>query len=109
MNGEQKMTTTISAQPWHAHQQLEDSEMIAIFLEQALEDATEFNDMSIFQRALSEAAKAQKIVDLAEKSGLARESIYKSIKPNSKPRFETVQKILTSMGYTLKIEPINAG
>jgi probable addiction module antidote protein len=101
--------TKFKIQPWHAHQQLEDSEMIAIFLEQALEDSIEFDDSTIFQRALSEAAKAQKIADISHKSGLARESIYKSIKPNSKPRFETVQKILTSMGYTLKIEPINAG
>ena len=48
-------------QPWLAHQQLEDTEMIAAFLEQALADATEFKDMRIFQRAIDEAAKSQQI------------------------------------------------
>lgn len=41
---------------------------------------------------------------VAEKSGLGRESLYKSLRSGSKLRFETTQKIVAALGLKLTIE-----
>ncbi len=39
----------------------------------------------------------------AEASGLGRESLYKALTPGAKPRYDTVLKVLQSLGVKLTV------
>ncbi|RZN57500.1 addiction module antidote protein [Avibacterium paragallinarum] len=47
-------------------------------------------------------AKARGMTELAKQTGLGRESLYKTLSKGSKPRFETIQKILAAFNYSLR-------
>lgn len=47
-------------------------------------------------------AKAKGISKISKDTGLGRESLYKTFKKGSKPRFDTVIKVLKSFGIKLK-------
>jgi probable addiction module antidote protein len=82
-----------------AVQYLDSEEMMAAYLEAALED----QNPDVFLAALADVAKARGIAQLAEDTGLGRESLYKSLAPGAKPRFETIMKITKSLGVPLKV------
>lgn len=42
---------------------------------------------------------------LALDSGLGRESLYKALRPGSKPRYETIAKILSALNVKMQILP----
>ena len=70
------------------------------FLAAAMEDA----NPDVFLAALGEVAKARGIADLAERSGLGRESLYKTLSPVAKPRYETICKLIDALGVKLTVK-----
>jgi probable addiction module antidote protein len=40
---------------------------------------------------------------IAERAGLDRESLYKALAPGAKPRYDTVLKVLHSLGVKLTV------
>lgn len=79
-------------------QYLDNKEMIAEYLSQVLEDG----DMDELLEAIGNIAKAKGISQIAADTGLGRESLYKTFQAGSKPRFETVMKVLHSLGINIK-------
>ena len=57
----------------------------------------------VFLRAMANVAKARGIAEIAKASGLGRESLYKALAPGAKVRYETVRKVLDSLGVKLKV------
>jgi probable addiction module antidote protein len=43
------------------------------------------------------------MTSIAEDSGLGRESLYKALTPGAKPRYDTVLKVLQSLGVKLTV------
>ena len=78
---------------------LDSEKVIAEFLTAALEDPTP----EAFVSAIGHVAKARGMTSVAEKTGLGRESLYKAFAPGAKPRYETVIKILQSLGVKLQV------
>ena len=76
---------------------LKTEEDIAEFLAAAMEDY----EPDVFLACLGEVAKARGIAQLAEAAGLNRESLYKTLAPGAKPRFDTIMKITKALGVTL--------
>ncbi|WP_439243761.1 addiction module antidote protein [Lonepinella sp. BR2474] len=72
---------------------LDSEEMIQCYLSHIIADG----DHDEFLQALGDIARARSIADLSEKTGLARENLYKVFSGNTKPRFETVLKILKAL------------
>ena len=56
--------------------------------------------------ALGHVAKARGMSDIAKKTGLGRESLYKAVSGNIKPKLDTVNKILNAVGLSLSVEKI---
>ena len=79
-------------------QYLDNKEMIAEYLSQVIEDG----DMDELLEAIGNIAKAKGISQIAADTGLGRESLYKTFQSGSKPRFETVMKVLRSLGVDIK-------
>ncbi|MCP5347696.1 MAG: putative addiction module antidote protein [Gammaproteobacteria bacterium] len=78
---------------------LDNEELIAEYLSAALED----ENPDIFLAAIGHVAKARGMSEISEKSGLGRESLYKAFSPGAKPRYETVQKVLSSLGVKVHV------
>jgi probable addiction module antidote protein len=41
---------------------------------------------------------------IADRTGLGRESLYKALAPGAKPRYDTVLKVLQSLGVKLVLK-----
>ncbi|WP_421715604.1 addiction module antidote protein [Arcobacter arenosus] len=78
---------------------LDDKEIIAEYLTQVLNDG----DFDEFYDAISYIAKARGMSKVSQDTGLGRESLYKSFKKGSKPKFETVLKVFKSLDIKLKV------
>lgn len=79
-------------------QYLDDKEIVAEYLTQVLEDG----DMDELISAIGYIAKSKGITQISKDTGLGRESLYKTFSKGSKPRFDTVLKVLNSLGIHLK-------
>jgi len=73
--------------------------VIAEYLAAALEDP----NPDMFLRAVANVAKARGMTLVAEASGLGRESLYKALAPGAKVRYETVRKLVDSLGVKLTV------
>ena len=85
--------------PFDASEFLDNEEVIAEYLAAALEDP----NPDTFLRAVANVAKARGVSEVAKASGLGRESLYKALAPGAKVRYETVRKVLDSLGVRLTI------
>lgn len=73
-------------------------EDIAAYLNLVLEEG----DGAELAHALGVIARAKGMADIAEKSGITREALYKALRPNAQPRFDTVYKVMQAMGIKLQ-------
>jgi probable addiction module antidote protein len=74
-------------------------EAIAEYLAAALE----MNDTKVFLMALGDVAKARGMTQIARDAGLGRESLYKALAGDANPRYDTVTKVLSSLGLRLTV------
>lgn len=78
---------------------LDSEELIAEYLTAALED----ENPDVFLAAVGNVAKARGMSTIAERTGLGRESLYKAMAPGAKPRYDTVLKVLHSLGVKVTV------
>lgn len=83
---------------------LDSDEMIAEYLNSALEDGDE--DAIIV--AIGNIAKAIGMTKIAEQTGLSRPSLYKALSEGSKPQFSTILRVLRAIGGNIQINPFPA-
>lgn len=78
---------------------LDNDEVIAEYLTAALEDG----NPDVFLSAVGNVAKAHGMSEIASSTGLGRESLYKAFAPGARPRYDTVLKVLQSLGVRLTV------
>ncbi|NRR29519.1 putative addiction module antidote protein [Oxalobacteraceae bacterium] len=71
-----------------------------------LTEALDCNDAAMFAAAVGDVARARGMSEIAKSSGLAREGLYKALRPNSQPRMETITRVLGALGLRLVAEVI---
>ncbi len=72
---------------------------IAAYLSAVLEDG----NPALFVAAIGDIAKAKGMSEIAKKSGVTRESLYRALKTEARPRFETVAKVVHALGMRLTV------
>jgi probable addiction module antidote protein len=80
-------------------QYLDDKEVIAEYLSQILDDG----DIDELLEALGNIAKAKGMSQIAKETGLGRESLYKTFHKGTKPKFDTIMKVMDSFGVKMKV------
>ena len=85
---------------WDIVDYLDSEEAIAAYLRAAAEE----NDPEFMVQAINDVARARGMNELAQKMGVGRASLYKSLSGSVKPRFETIYKALRSLGVQLAIK-----
>ena len=93
---------TVKVKTWNAAEHLKSPEDMAAYIEGALEDG----DIALIAAALGDIARAQGMNKIARKSGLGRESLYKTLSKEGNPELVTVLRVCNAVGLKLKAVPI---
>ena len=82
---------------------LDSDAAVAEYLTQVIADG----DSGELARALGHIAKARGMSQIAKDSGIGRESLYKALRPDAQPRFDTIAKVCAALGVRLVALPIS--
>lgn len=63
--------------------------------------ALDGGDAGLIAAALGDIARAQGMTEIARKTGLGRESLYKALSPDGNPALGTVLKVVSALGLKL--------
>jgi probable addiction module antidote protein len=85
--------------PWNTEDHLKTPEDIATYLEAVFEDG----DPELISRALGAVARSKGMTEIANRTGLGRQSLYKALSPEGRPEFETVLKVMRALGLKLTV------
>lgn len=83
--------------------QLKSEEDIAAYVTMVIEEG----DASELAYALGVAAKARGMADIAQAAGLTRKALYKALRPNAHPRFDTIIRVYAALGIRLVAQPVH--
>jgi probable addiction module antidote protein len=85
--------------PWKTEDHLETPEDIAAYLEAAFEDG----DPELIGHALGAVTRSKGMTEIARRTGLGRQSLYKALSPEGRPEFATVLKVVRALGLKLTV------
>jgi probable addiction module antidote protein len=92
----------IKLKKWDSAEHLKTDEDIVQYLEACLEEAGD--DAAFIAKALGTIARAKGMTQLANETGLGRESLYKALSGEGNPSFATILKVMTALGIKLHAE-----
>ena len=80
---------------------LQDKETAALYIEEALFDG----DMDAFKLALKHVAQARSggVAELAKKSSLSREQLYRTLSPKGNPRLDTLHRVFKALDLRISV------
>ena len=76
---------------------------VAAYLTAIMEE----NNPALLAAALGDIARARGMSEIAKTSGITREALYKALRPNAQPRFDTISRVCEALGVRLVTQPIN--
>lgn len=83
---------------------LENEEDIAMYLSVILEE----NDPALLASTLGDIARARGMSDVAKAAGVTREALYRALRPDAHPRFDTISRVCAALGVRLVAQPMHA-
>lgn len=83
---------------------LPDEKAIAEYLTLVIEEG----DPSELPHALGVIARARGMTEIAKDSGLTREALYRALRSDAHPRFDTVSRVCAALGVKLVVQPVHA-
>lgn len=85
-----------------AAEYLNNEDDVVAYLTTILEE----NDPALLATVLGDIARARGMSQVAKDSGIAREALYKALRPGSEPRFETISRVCAALGVRLVAQPL---
>jgi probable addiction module antidote protein len=82
---------------------LDSEESIAAYLT----DILTANDPALLAAALGDIARARGMSEIAKASGITREALYKALRPDAQPRFDTVSRVCAALGVKLVAQAVH--
>jgi probable addiction module antidote protein len=83
---------------------LDSDQAIAEYLTVVLEE----DDPAALANALGSIARARGMTEIANAAGISREALYKALRADAQPRFETIAKVCKALGVKLTVQTIAA-
>lgn len=93
------MTMALELSRFDAAEHLDTEEAQTEFLNDALESG----DAAYISHAIGVVARAKGMADIAEKTGIKRQQLYRALDKNGNPTLETLMKVLDAMGIKLAV------
>jgi len=81
---------------------LKSEEDIAAYLTMVIEEG----DTAELAHALGLAARARGMSEIARASGITREALYRALRPDAQPRFDTINRVCTALGVKLVAQAV---
>lgn len=81
---------------------LSDIESAAAYLEVTLDECG--NNSDDIAKALRTIARSGSMTELARRTGMSREGLYKALSETGNPSFETILKVVRALGLRLRLE-----
>ena len=82
---------------------LDSEDAIAAYLTNIIEA----NDPALLASALGDIARARGMTEIAKASGLTREALYKALRPDAQPRFDTISRVCAALGVRLVAQAVH--
>jgi len=98
-----KKTRIADLPEFDAAEHLDDEQAIAEYLTVVMEE----NDPALLAAALGDVARARGMNEIAKASGITREALYKALRPNAQPRFDTINRVCAALGVKLVVQPVH--
>jgi probable addiction module antidote protein len=89
----------IKLKKWNSAEHLKTEDDIAQYWEACLEEGGD--DPAFITATISTIARARGMSDLARRTGMTREGLYKALSPDGNPEFATVMKVIRALGLYL--------
>lgn len=89
---------------WDVAEMLEDLGDVAAFLEAVFEESGD--DPVFVAQALGAIARSGNISELARRTGMSREGLYKALSADGNPSFATIMKVAGALGLKLHFESV---
>ncbi|MGY1488258.1 addiction module antidote protein [Methylobacillus pratensis] len=83
---------------------LPDEQAIAEYLTIVLEEG----DSAELMHALGTVARARGMTEIAKTSGLTREALYRALRADAQPRFDTITRVCKALGVKLIAQPMHS-
>jgi probable addiction module antidote protein len=93
------MIMALETTKWDAADYLDSPEMIAAYIDAALEDG----DPALIAAALGDVARAKGMSHVAREAGVTREGLYKALSADGDPRLTTFLGVIKSLGLQLTV------
>ncbi|WP_238946393.1 addiction module antidote protein [Vandammella animalimorsus] len=81
---------------------LDSGQAIAQYLTAVLEEG----NPALLAAALGDVARARGMSKVAGDAGVSREALYKALRADAQPRFETIQRVMAALGVRLVAVPV---
>ena len=72
----------------------------------ALNAALEAGDLNRIMGVMGQMARTHRMRRVARETGLGEKSLYKSMRAGASPEFNTVLRVLRSLGFRLQVHPV---
>lgn len=86
---------------WDSAEHLKTEEDIALYLDACFQEAGD--DAAFIAKALGTIARARGMTQLAQSTGVGRESLYKALSGEGNPSFATILKVTHALGLKLHV------
>jgi probable addiction module antidote protein len=96
-------TTPEPFAPFDSADYLDDIDAAAAYLEAALEEAGD--DPAFVAQALGTIARSGNVSELARRTGMSREGLYKALSADGNPSFATIVKVARALGLRIRFTP----
>lgn len=83
---------------------LDSEQAMAEYLTVVLEE----HDPAALAGALGSIARARGMSEIAKASGITREALYRALRPNAQPRFDTISRVCAALGVKLVAQAVHA-
>ena len=90
--------------PFDITEMLGTDQDIAEYLSLVIEDG----DPALLAATLGDIARARGMTQIAQDAGIGREALYKALRADSQPRFDTIARVCRALGVKLTVQPITA-
>jgi probable addiction module antidote protein len=96
-----RMTRRLRTVPFDAAEYLNDEATRLAYLNEVLAEC----DAGAVAAALGTIARARGMSEVAHRSGLGRESLYKALGEHGNPGFKTILGVAAALGYRFEMQP----
>lgn len=89
----------VTTRRWDVAEHLETEEDVLAYLDAVMEEG----DLPFLCKALGDVARSRGMTEIARKTGMSRESLYKALSEKGNPSLATIAAVLDAMGLRLSI------